>query len=363
MTQQTPKSGDVIVMVGTRKGAFLFWSDAARKRWRRAAHHPGWMVHHMAYDAQDSSLYAATNSEVFGGLVQRSTDLGGSWSQENSGLDYPGDSEHRVRKVWHLTPAGAAGEIYGGVERAGLFRSQDGGRSWQPLKGLNEHVTNTQWAPGGGGLILHTILVDPQDRRRIYAAISAGGLYRSDDGGETWAPKNMGVRADFMPERYPEVGQCVHKVALHPDRPATLFQQNHCGMYRSDDYGDSWVDIGAYLPSTFGFPCVVHAHDPDTVYFVPLMRDDLRLVPQGQMSVWRSRDRGESWQPLTSGLPQNAYLSVLREGLAVDPIDPCGVYVGTQTGQVFHSADEGEHWELLADYLPPVYSVSAAQVV
>ena len=349
-------------MVGTRKGSFLFWSDQSRKQWNRSFHHEGWMVHHMTYDARNNEIYAATNGEVFGGLVQRSQDFGKSWEHHNDKLDYPSDSEHRVRKIWHVAPGpeSTPNQIYAGVERAGLFVSEDKGIHWESVDSLNKHETSELWTPGGGGLILHSIVLDPQDQQRMYVGISTAGVYRTDDGGKSWVPKNKDVRADFLPDPYPEVGQCVHKFALHPTKPDILYQQNHCGMYRSDDRGDNWVDIGDELPSRFGFPLSIHAHDPDTVYIVPLVGDDRRYVADGDMSVWRSRDRGESWEQLTNGLPKGAYLTILRENLAVDGAHPCGIYVGTQTGQIFSSADEGDSWELMADFLPPVYSVSTA---
>lgn len=351
-------------MVGTRKGAFLFWSDQNRKQWKRSFHHEGWMVHHMIYDTRNNEIYSATSGEVFGGLVQRSPDFGKTWEHHNEKLDYPSDSEHRVRKIWHVEPGpeSTPNRIYAGVERAGLFVSDDKGTHWESVDSLNNHATSELWTPGGGGLILHTIVLDPQDDQRMYVGISAAGVYRTDDGGKTWAPKNKNVRADFLSDPLPEVGQCVHKFALHPAKPEILYQQNHCGMYRSDDRGDNWIDIGDELPSRFGFALSIHAHDPDTVYIVPLVGDDRRYVADGDMSVWRSRDRGESWEHLTRGLPKGAYLTILRENLAVDEAHPCGVYVGTQTGQIFFSADEGASWELMADFLPPVYSVSTAIV-
>ena len=212
-------------------------------------------------------------------------------------------------------------------------------------------------------MILHSIVLDPTDSNRIYVAISAAGVYRSDDGGATWHPKNKDVRADFLPERFPEFGQCVHKLAMHPATPEVLYQQNHCGVYRSDDRGDNWTDISEGLPSRFGFPFAVNAHDPDTVYVIPLVSDNQRVVAEGKMTVWRSRDRGDSWSPMSQGLPEGTYLTVLREAMAVDSCERSGIYFGTQTGQVFFSPDEGESWKLLADFLPPVYSVSTGMVI
>lgn len=318
----------------------------------------------MNYDRRDGSLYAATNGTVFGALVQRSTDLGTSCEPRNQKLDYPEDSPHRVRKVWQVVPATDAqpSRLFAGAERAGLFSSDDHGQTWSGFDGLNRHPTGDNWQPGNGGLCLHTIIPDPLDPDRIYVGISAVGIFRSDDGGQTWAPKNKGVRADFLPEIFPEYGQCVHKAKIHPQKPGVIYQQNHCGVYRSDDRGENLSDISDGLPSRFGFPLALHAQDPDTVYVLPLEGDFNRVVPQGQMAVWRSRDRGATWTELRRGFPEDARLTVLREGMDSDACDPCGIYVGTQTGQVFFSRDEGDRWELLADYLPPIYSVSLASV-
>ncbi len=360
-----PSGGNVLVMVGTRKGTFFFWSDEARRTWHRSEHHLGWSTHAVSYDPRNGRIFAATNSAPFGALVQRSDDGGRSWEHFNEGLDFAADEERRVREVWQVTPGHAErpDEVWAGSGEAGLFRSGDGGKTWQAVDALNHHPTTNTWMPGGGGLILHTIAIDPTDANRVYACVSAGGAYRTDDGGQSWRPVNKGVRADFMPDPQPESGHCVHKLALHPERPNVLFQQNHCGMYRSDDRGETWVDISEGLPSRFGFPLAMHPHDPQTVYLVPLLGDDRRFVPDGQMAVWRSRDAGSSWQRLSEGLPRNAWLTILRESLATDDCEACGVYVGTTTGQVFYSRDDGEHWETLADYLPPVLSVSAARVV
>lgn len=359
-----PKVGDVLVMVGTKKGSFLFWSDPARRRWQRSQHHKGWMVHHLAHDPRDNSIYAATNSGNYDGVVQRTPDFGATWERRSEKLDFPAESEHRVRKVWQLQPKpnGSPGHLYAGVERAGLFTTDDFGATWKGVDGLNNHEHSKDWQPGGGGLMVHTILVDPRDPNRIYVAISAAGAYRSDDGGMTWAAKNKNVRADFMPEKYPVFGQCVHKLAMHPAKPDMLYQQNHCGVYRSENRGDDWTEITEGLPSQFGFPFAIHAHDPDTIYVVPLTDDGNRVVPEDRMTVWRSRNRGDSWAPLTSGLPDTAHLTVLREGMAVDSADRCGVYVGTETGQLFFSPNEGDRWELMADMLPPIYSVSTGRV-
>lgn len=364
MASDTPREGDVLVMAGTRKGSFLFWSDPDRRQWQRAVHHQGLMVHHMLHDPRDNSIYAATNSSFFDAVVQRTPDFGKTWEKPEGRLEYPDESERQVRTVWHLAikPTGGAGHLYAGVERAGIFVSGDFGGAWESIEGLNGHPHRDQWNPGGGGLILHTILVDPEEPQRIYAAISAGGVYRSDDGGQSWHPKNQGVRSEFLDDEYPEFGQCVHALAMHPARPEVLYQQNHYGVYRSEDRGESWSEITEGLPSEFGFPIAVHSHDPGTIYVVPLVGSDYRVVPEARMAVWRSRDGGSSWESLTRGLPEQAYLTVLREAMAVDDCESCGVYVGTETGQLFFSRDEGENWETLADYLPPVYSVSVGRV-
>ncbi|MBW7882290.1 MAG: exo-alpha-sialidase [Caldilineaceae bacterium] len=359
-----PGKGDILVAVGTRKGLFCFWSDDTRRTWRRSHHHMGWSTHATSYDPAHHTIYAATNSPVFGGLVQRSQDGSRTWEHFNEGLDFGEGEERRVREIWQVQPghAGRPGEVWAGTGVAGLFRSEDHGSKWQPVSQLNGRHEQDSWQPGGGGLILHTILPDPSDANRVYVAVSAGGAYRSEDRGATWKAINHGVRADFSPDPYPETGQCVHKMVIHPARPNVLFQQNHCGVYRSDDRGDNWVDISEGLPSRFGFPMVVHPHDPHTVYVTPLVGDDQRFVPDGQMAVWRTQDDGASWQRLTAGLPDNAWLTILRDAMATDPCDDAGVYVGTTTGEVFFSRDSGEHWEVLADMLPPVLSISAMRM-
>jgi photosystem II stability/assembly factor-like uncharacterized protein len=364
-TGQGPQPGDVLVLAGTRKGTFLFWSDEDRRSWQQSQHHLGWSTHAASYDPRTGAIYAGVNSDVFGGLVQRSLDGGRTWEHQNQGLDFAAEDERRVRQVWQVQAGHAArpGEVWAGTREAGLFRSQDGGATWEGVRSLNDRGESDGWVPGGGGLILHTILPDPTDPNRLYVAVSAGGAYRSDDAGGSWRPINRGVQADFLPDPNAETGHCVHKMVLHPARPNVLFQQNHCGFYRSDDCGDTWQDISAGLPSRFGFPMAVHTHDPRTVYAVPLVADSQRLVPDGQMAVWRTRDDGGAWEPLTRGLPGNAWLNVLRDALATDPCDECGVYVGTSGGQLFYSRTEGAEWELLAEFLPPVLSVRAARVV
>ncbi|RIK58281.1 MAG: glycoside hydrolase [Chloroflexi bacterium] len=362
---QTPPAGSVVVMAGTRKGTFLFYSDPARRTWHRTQAHLGWSTHAVNYDPRHNALYAATNSAVFGALVQRSDDGGVTWQHFNQGLDFDAGQEERVREVWQVQPGHAdrPDEVWAGTNAAGLFRSDDRGVTWSPVTSLQERSKTDNWFPGGGGLILHTIVPDPARPDRLYAGISAAGVYRSDDGGASWQPMNRNVRADFMPDPYPETGHCVHKMVVSAAAPDRLYQQNHCGVYRSDDGGGWWEDISDGLPSRFGFPMAIHPHDADTVWVVPLTGDDRRVVPDEQMAVWRSRNRGLAWERLTNGLPYPAYFTILRDALATDACDPAGVYVGTTTGQLFYSRDEGERWELLADHLPPVLAVHAAQIV
>jgi photosystem II stability/assembly factor-like uncharacterized protein len=291
-------------------------------------------------------------------MVWRSPDLGETWSHSSAGLSY-GDAadDPAVTKVWNITAAGNT--LYAGVEPADLFRSDDGGVTWSHVGGLRDHPSRPDWQPGFGGLILHSIVPHPTDTAQLWVGISAVGIFHTADGGTTWEPRNKGVRADHLPDPNPEVGVCVHKFALHPDRPEVLYQQNHSGVYRSDDGGRSWVDINDGLPSHFGFPIAVHPHDPRTIWTVPLNGDDQgRYMPGGRAAVWVSHDEGASWSSQTHGLPrEHAYLGVLREAMAVDRHDPAGVYFGTSTGQLFGSRDEGRSWALLADFLPGISSV------
>ncbi|MGL4650115.1 MAG: WD40/YVTN/BNR-like repeat-containing protein [Caldilineaceae bacterium] len=362
---QVAQAGDVLVMVGTRKGTFLFWSDEARTTWQQSHHHLGWSTHAVSYDPRSGAIYAATNSDVFGALVQRSTDGGATWEHFNQGLDFPAEAEQRVRQVWQVQAGHAErpGELWAGTNQAGLFHSTDGGVTWTLSAPFEQRRGQDQWFEGGGGLILHTILSDPQNPDRLYVAVSAGGAYRSDDGGGSWKPVNYGVKADFLPEPHPETGHCVHKMALHPAQDGLLYQQNHDGFYRSDDAGEHWTDITAGLPSRFGFPMAVHPGDAQTVFAAPLVADAQRVMADGQMAVWRTRDGGGTWQQLTNGLPGNAWLNVLRDAMTTDDCASCGVYVGTTGGQVFFSRDEGDSWQMLAEFLPPVLSVQAARVV
>ena len=363
------QSGSTLVLVGTTKGAFVFSSDAARERWTvDGPHFPGEAVYSIAYDQRSgrSRLLVGVHSNHWGATIRLSDDLGATWTgPERQAVRFPEDSGLSLAQVWQILP-GRADEpdvVYCGVEPAALFRSDDAGESWAPVDGLLHHEHRPRWMPGGGGLCLHTIVLDPKNRDRMAIAISTAGFYRTDDGGATWRPRNGGVRAVFLPDNYPEFGQCVHKVTHHPSRPERLFLQNHWGLYRSDDWGDSWNDVANGVPSDFGFAIQSHPHEPDTVYAIPIQSDEFRVVPGGQLRVFRSRDAGGSWQPLGNGLPQaNAYESVLRDGLAVDTHDPAGVYFGTRSGKLYGSATAGEQWTELADSLPPICCVKTAVV-
>jgi hypothetical protein len=378
----------VMVMVGTPKGGFIFTSDVDRKRWSvRDMQFKGWNLMHMQMDGRDGRLHAAVSHFVYGPTTQYSDDLGRTWTQgrvlpafsrpsasgrphgtvEEAFTKNPApEKPEEVIKVWNITPGRAdePGVLYAGVQPAALFKSTDRGETWSLIESLYDHPQRGQWNPGAGGLCLHSIVLDPQDKNRMYIAVSAAGVYRTDDGGKTWMPRNKNVRADFMGEaNYPEFGQCVHKFDMHPSRPDVLYQQNHCGVYRSDNCGDDWVDIGeGRLPSRFGFPMAVHPHDPKTIYIALEESDEFRMSVGGQFAVWRSRDEGQSWQRLTNGLPENAHLVVLREALATDTLDQAGIYAGTNTGQLFYSRNEGDSWELLADFLPPILSVETAVI-
>jgi photosystem II stability/assembly factor-like uncharacterized protein len=351
----------VEVLVGTRKGAFILQSDESRRTWQlRGPFCETWPIHHLVRDA-NGVLYGAGGSNWYGASVWRSDDDGASWTQSSEGLTY-GDDGPKVTTIWNLTPAD--GTLYAGVEPAGLFRSRDGGRSWQHVAGLREHPSRPDWQPGNGGLCLHSIVAHPTDADRLWVGISAVGALETIDGGRSWELRNKGVRADFYPGPPPEFGQCVHKLLMPAGQTDALYQQNHCGVYRTDDGGRQWTEITGELPSDFGFPLAIHPHDASTIYVIPLTNPEGgRHMIDGAAAVWRSRDRGDNWQRLAAGLPQaGAYLGVLREAMSTDRLDTPGVYFGTSTGQVFASADEGDHWSLIADYLPAVWSVEAAVV-
>ena len=359
-------NGEALLLVGTMKGAFVLRSDKSRKKWKiEGPHFRGEAVYALLHDTRAGSprTFAATNSMHWGPTLRTSEDKGATWSEPGpQTVRFPADSGRALAQIWQIAPGRATypDVFYCGVEPAALFESRDGGESWQPNQGLLNHEHQPKWQPGGGGLCLHTIVLDPGNPRRMLIAMSTGGVYRSDDGGKSWRAKNAGVRAQFLPEgqRYPEFGQCVHKVVHHPSRPGRLFLQNHWGLYRSDDWGDSWHDIANGVPSDFGFAMQMHPHDPDTVYIVPIEADMLRATPEAKLRVYRTRNAGASWEPLTRGLPQSgAYENVLRDALAADSFDPAGIYFGTRSGKLYGSRDEGATWTEIAAALPPIVCV------
>jgi photosystem II stability/assembly factor-like uncharacterized protein len=349
----------ILVLLGTKKGVFIAESDGERRSWNlRGPFCEHWPMNHVVGDPETGTIHGGGGNEWFGPAVWKSTDLGENWTHSSAGLAYDA-GEEPVKAVWSLHRHN--GSLYAGVQPAGLFRSDDGGEHWRHLDGLQKHASRPEWTPGGAGLILHSLVVDPDDEDRIWIGISAAGVFHTKDGGKTWEPRNRGTRADFLPEgqNYPEFGQCVHNLVMAPGGSGRLYQQNHCGMYRSDDGGASWRSIEKGLPSTFGFPAAAHPRDPDTVFLLPLNGDSAgRYVPDAKAAVWRSRDGGETWQDLRKGLPQkNAYFGVLRQAMATDRLDPAGVYFGTSSGTLFASADEGESWTAVAEHLPTVLSV------
>ena len=391
----------VRVLVGTRKGGFILTADGKRERWRvDGPHFAGWEVFHMKGSPVDPDrIYASQCSSWFGQIIQRSNDGGKTWDQPGleqgdlPRLDVPPDdgamppkvpsrfvydtsektgkplTSHQwydgtphpweFARVWHLEPAFDERDVvYAGVEDAALFKSVDGGESWQELAGLRGHGHGSDWMPGAGGMCLHTILLDREHPDRLYVAISAAGAFRSTDAGLTWRPINRGLSSEEIPDPHADVGHCVHNLAMHPSRPNVLYMQKHWDVMRSDDRGDSWYEISGNLPSDFGFPIAVHAHEPETVYVVPIESDSLHYPPEGKLRVYRSREGGYEWEALTEGLPQqNCYVNILRDAMAVDGLDPCGIYFGTTGGQVYASPDGGDHWTAIVRDLPPVLSV------
>jgi photosystem II stability/assembly factor-like uncharacterized protein len=362
----------VRVLVGTKKGAFVLTADGKRDRWEIAGpFFGGWEIYHLKGSPADPNrLYASQSSGWFGQVIQRSDDGGKSWEAVGNQFTYDGTpgthlwydgTQHpwEFKRVWHLEPSlGDPDTVYAGVEDAALFRTTDGGRTWQELDGLRGHESGSRWQPGAGGMGLHTILLDPVHPERIFIAISAAGVFRSDDAGTSWRPVNRGLQSEFMPDPTAEVGHCVHRIALHPSRPQTLFMQKHWDVMRSDDAGENWHEVSGNLPSDFGFPIDVHAHEPETIYVVPIESDSLHYPPEGRLRVYRSRSGGNEWEALTQGLPQkDCYVNVLREAMAVDQLDGCGIYFGTTGGQVYASPDGGDHWQTIARDLPAVLSV------
>ncbi|MGI0091295.1 MAG: WD40/YVTN/BNR-like repeat-containing protein [Nitrososphaerales archaeon] len=351
-----------LLLVGTRKGAFVFSSSDGRRTWKASGpHFRGKEIYHMVYDKRNKLLLASVEDAHWGPSVARSFDLGKTWSISDS-PKFPKGSGESVKRVWNITP-GPEDEpdvIYCGVEPAMLFRSDDKGASWKVNDALLTHGTRSKWQPGGGGLCLHTILFEDDDPRNLHVAISAVGTLNSRDGGNSWKFQNKNVLADYNPEKYPEFGQCVHKIARHKDSPNVLYQQNHCGVYRSDDGGENWKDIRNNLPSRFGFPMAVDANDPKRVYVVPLEGDFSRVSPDNKFLVWTTDNSGKEWYPLGRGFPKPAYFEVLREGMASDEEDPCGVYLGTKTGQLYASRNHGSLWARISDVLPEILSVSVS---
>ncbi len=385
----------VRVLVGTRKGAFILTSDGKRERWDVSGpHFAGWEMYHVkGSPAAPNRLYASQCSGWFGQIIQRSDDGGKTWTQpgtppgerttpegmpkgESNKFVYDISTEtgktlttHQwydgtqhpweFKRVWHLEPSLTDPDtVYAGVEDAALFRSKDGGKSWQELSGLRGHGSGPHWAPGAGGMCLHTVILDPSNPQRIYIAISAAGAFRTDDAGKTWKPINKGLFSQHIPEPTAEVGHCVHHVAMHPSRPNVLFMQKHWDVMRSDNAGDSWKEVSGNLPTDFGFVIDVHAHEPETIYVVPIKSDGEHFPPDGKLRVYRSKSGGNEWEALTKGLPQsNCYVNILRDAMAVDSLDKCGVYFGTTGGQVYASADAGDSWTPIVRDLPGVLSV------
>ena len=385
----------VRVLVGTRKGAFVLSSDGKRERWEVSGpHFAGWEIYHLKGSPADpNQLYASQTSGWFGQIIQRSDDGGKTWTQpgtppgerttpegmpkaESNKFVYDTSAEtgkplttHQFydgtqhpwefKRVWHLEPSlGDPDTVYAGVEDAALFRSKDGGKSWQELSGLRGHGTGPQWQPGAGGMCLHTVVLDPTNPQRIFVAISAAGAFRSDDAGKTWQPINRGLKSQYIPDPTAEVGHCVHRIAMHRAKPGVLFMQKHWDVMRSDNAGELWQEVSGNLPSDFGFVIDVHANEPETIYVVPIKSDSEHFVPDGKLRVYRSRTGGNEWEALTKGLPQrDCYVNVLRDAMAVDSLDKCGVYFGTTGGQVYASADAGDNWSPIVRDLPAVLSV------
>jgi len=382
----------VRVLVGTRKGAFILESDGKREKWDVSGpHFAGWEMYHLKGSPADPNrIYASQTSGWFGQIIQRSDDGGKTWHQpgtppgetttpdgmpkgESNKFAYDVASapltthqfydgtQHpwEFKRVWHLEPSMTEPDtVYAGVEDAAIFRSTDGGQNWKELPGLRGHGTGPKWQPGAGGMCLHSIILDPSNPKRMWIAISAAGAFRTDDGGATWKPINRGLKSQYIPDPNAEVGHCVHHIAMNPKRPGVLFMQKHWDVMRSDDAGDNWKDVGGNLPTDFGFVIDVHAHEPETIYVVPIKSDSEHFVPDGKLRVFRSRSGGNEWEALTKGLPQkDCYVNVLRDAMAVDSLDKCGVYFGTSGGQVYASADAGDSWNPIVRDLPAVLSV------
>lgn len=353
---------DVVLLAGTRKGLFVLASDESRRRWDlQGPLLTGWEVFHATVDPRDGAVYAATNSWAYGPTVHRSTDRGKTWERSES-LGLPEESGLKLERTWHVEPGHESEPrtMWLGGDPGVLFRSDDGGATWAPNAGLLQHPSRDRWEPGAGGLCCHSIQIDPTNASTMFVGISAAGVFRSEDAGESWQPANKGTAADFLPDPAPELGQCVHKLLLHPARPERLWQQNHCGVYRSDDGGASWERLdGNGLPSDFGFALALDPHDPDVAYVVPEEGAENRVTSGGRLGVYRTGNAGASWELRSDGLPERAWVAVLREGMSSDRLDPAGVYLGTQSGSVFASTGDG--WTEIASQLPPVLSVEAGE--
>ena len=362
----------VRLLVGTKKGAFVLTSDGKRENWEVSGpHFAGWELYHLKGSPADPNrIYASQTSGWFGQVVQRSDDGGATWNPVGNKFVYDGvPGTHQwydgtphpweFKRVWHFEPSLTDPDtVYAGIEDAALFRSTDGGQNWQELSGLRKHGSGPHWQPGAGGMCLHTIILDPSDPKRMYIAISAAGAFRTDDSGETWKPINKGLKSGTIPEQTAEVGHCVHHIAMHPQRPGTLFMQKHWDVMRSDNSGDLWTEVSGNLPTDFGFVIDVHAHEPETIYVIPIKSDGEHYVHEGKLRVYRSRAGGNEWEPLTKGLPQkDCYVNVLRDAMAVDSLDKCGIYFGTSGGQVYCSANAGNSWKAIVRDLPAVLSV------
>jgi photosystem II stability/assembly factor-like uncharacterized protein len=393
---QERRMSKVRVLVGTRKGAFILESDGKREKWNVSGpHFAGWEIYHLKGSPVDPNrIYASQSSGWFGQIIQRSDDGGKTWHQpgtpagqgstipagppkaESNKFAYDASPEtgkalttHQwydgtqhpweFKRVWHLEPSLSDPEtVYAGVEDAAIFRSTDGGNNWQELPGLRGHGTGPKWQPGAGGMCLHTIILDPSNPQRIWIAISAAGAFRTDDGGKSWKPINQGLRSQYIPDPNAEVGHCVHHIAMNPKRPGTLFMQKHWDVMRSDNAGDQWTEVSGNLPTDFGFVIDIHAHEPETIYVVPIKSDSEHYVHEGKLRVFRSRSGGNEWEPVTKGLPQkDCYVNVLRDAMSVDSLDKCGIYFGTTGGQVYASADAGDSWAAIVRDLPAVLSV------